>query len=105
MRGNKRQLIAEFGERCAFCGRTDTRLVIDHDRNSGLIRGLLCVSCNTREGRLDPAFDEYRKAPPAARLGLFKGHGNVRYGTCGSCGDRFVREAYTPRLALCEWCE
>ncbi|WP_436960832.1 endonuclease domain-containing protein [Streptomyces sp. SudanB182_2057] len=37
-------------DRCAVCGRTGHRLVLDHDHATGLVRGWLCVSCNTREG-------------------------------------------------------
>lgn len=32
---------------CAICGATPERLVVDHDHNSGQIRGLLCVRCNS----------------------------------------------------------
>lgn len=39
-------------ERCGMCG-VKTRLVIDHDHGSGLVRGLLCSGCNTCEGRHD----------------------------------------------------
>jgi Recombination endonuclease VII len=46
--------------RCAVCGATG-RLVADHDHNTGLLRGLLCPSCNNREGGLGGAdIDAYR---------------------------------------------
>lgn len=58
--------------RCAVCRETRKRLVVDHDHYTGLVRGLLCRSCNSTEGRdyRAPWFVRYRDDPPAARLGL-----------------------------------
>ncbi|MYS75161.1 hypothetical protein GTY88_32795 [Streptomyces sp. SID5926] len=60
--------------RCAVCGETDRRMVCDHDHATGLVRGWLCVSCNTREGvAVGPAgtlFAAYRERPPTTILGL-----------------------------------
>lgn len=59
--------------RCAVCGQGHTagRLVRDHDHPSGLIRGLLCSSCNTAEGRTDSLlFNNYRRRPPSVILGI-----------------------------------
>lgn len=40
------------GDTCGMCGRDDMGdLRVDHDHDSGLIRGLLCQRCNTVEGR------------------------------------------------------
>lgn len=58
--------------RCAICGKTRD-LVCDHDHTTGLVRGWLCHSCNTREGtNRDPGtiFERYRERHPAAILGL-----------------------------------
>lgn len=58
--------------RCAICGRVDGgELVTDHDHDTGLIRGLLCRSCNTREGlNAAGSFAAYRERHPAAILGV-----------------------------------
>jgi hypothetical protein len=59
--------------RCAICGENRRRLVCDHDHATGLVRGWLCVSCNTREGAAvgpGTVFTAYRERPPTAILGL-----------------------------------
>lgn len=62
-------------DRCAVCEISRVPLVDDHDHITGLVRGRLCHSCNTREGvGDDPVFDLYRRLPPAAILGV-----QVRY--------------------------
>lgn len=57
---------------CAVCGERRSRLLVDHDHETGLVRGLLCNGCNASEGRdyRAPWFERYRENPPAARLGL-----------------------------------
>lgn len=56
-------------ERCAICGHRGAA-VEDHCHRTGLFRGFLCRSCNTREG-LSPAtvFEAYRRRPPAVIVG------------------------------------
>ncbi|MEU9998042.1 endonuclease domain-containing protein [Streptomyces sp. NPDC050848] len=59
--------------RCALCGVATPDLAEDHDHVSGLVRGYLCRSCNTREGlngAPDTPFGRYRAKHPTAILGL-----------------------------------
>lgn len=59
--------------RCAICGKAPTPrgLVRDHDHETGSIRGLLCHSCNTTEGRsTSELFANYRLRPPSAILAV-----------------------------------
>jgi hypothetical protein len=57
--------------KCALCPAT-TRLSVDHDHDTGFARGLLCQSCNCREGRGRGYADivAYRADPPAGPLFL-----------------------------------
>ena len=43
-------LLAKQQSRCACCGRKRVKLFIDHCHTSGVVRGLLCLNCNTMIG-------------------------------------------------------
>lgn len=73
--------------RCAVCAYALGELVTDHDHRTGLVRGLLCRSCNTREGMgANGPIARYRERPPAAILGL-----TIRY------FDPYLRDYAQPR--------
>jgi hypothetical protein len=59
-------------ERCAICGRPDR--VLDHDHETGLIRGWLCRKCNQHEGNAGDdqrdIYVAYRTCNPATILGI-----------------------------------
>lgn len=45
------------GEACGLCGRSSKRMVVDHDHNTGKVRGILCVRCNVCLGGLGDNLD------------------------------------------------
>lgn len=46
-------MFAEQGGVCKLCGTTAARLVVDHNHNTGAVRGLLCDNCNHFVGMLE----------------------------------------------------
>lgn len=47
------QLFEEQGGKCAICKQEcHRRLAVDHNHETGKIRGLLCMNCNTGIGKL-----------------------------------------------------
>lgn len=69
-------------DRCAVCGGWNKLdgLVLDHCHQSGMSRGILCLSCNSMEAHgyhptfsapwLNAAFAAYRRHPPTQMLNL-----------------------------------
>lgn len=58
------RLLSDQGGGCALCGgrNADRRLAIDHDHETGRIRGLLCSRCNTALGLLRDSVDLLTRA-------------------------------------------
>ncbi len=55
------EILAEQGGKCAVCGRTEpcgkASWHVDHDHETGRVRGLLCHFCNTAIGALGDSVD------------------------------------------------
>lgn len=49
---------------CAICGtpKTSRRLAVDHDHESGVVRGLLCLECNRGIGAFKESPSLFQKA-------------------------------------------
>lgn len=80
------QMVSSQNGVCAICGRMQTqkaykRLDVDHCHKTGIVRGLLCNSCNVSIGRMndDPALlrkaAEYLESYATARLSGSAGSG------------------------------
>jgi hypothetical protein len=48
--------VREQGGTCAICGRPDPEHV-DHDHDTGAVRGILCVNCNGGLGQFRDSID------------------------------------------------
>lgn len=48
----KAEIIAAQDGRCAICG-DEKKLVIDHNHETGQVRGMLCLRCNFRLGLVE----------------------------------------------------
>lgn len=55
---------ARQGGLCAICGRPDSerRLCVDHDHETGRVRGLLCKHCNMAIGQMGDSSESLRRA-------------------------------------------
>lgn len=51
-----------FGERCNICKKTSSKLKVDHNHNTGLVRGVLCFKCNIGLGSFRDNIMSLKKA-------------------------------------------
>ena len=54
--GQYREMYLTQGGLCALCGKPETNgnlLVVDHDHDTGKVRGLLCSGCNLEIGKME----------------------------------------------------
>jgi len=59
------RMLGEQGGGCGICGEPPPEtgsLHVDHDHESGNVRGLLCVKCNNAIGALQESFDIFQRA-------------------------------------------
>lgn len=78
-------LIADQANGCAICGRqcvSGRALALDHDHETGQLRGLLCANCNRAIGQLQDSVEILRSA--LAYLEKWKGHASRDEGVHGT---------------------
>ena len=58
------RMLVEQGGGCKICGNTNSgkRLAVDHDHQTGQVRGLLCSACNVGLGMFKDSTDLLRRA-------------------------------------------
>jgi hypothetical protein len=58
-------LLEKQGGGCAICGKTEFNgrgAYVDHDHETGMVRGILCVNCNTGMGMFKDSIENMRNA-------------------------------------------
>ena len=60
LRTHEKNILKEEKGSCEICGKADN-LVVDHDHLSGLVRGVVCSSCNLRLGWIDSMKEPWLK--------------------------------------------
>lgn len=74
-------LMAKQGSCCALCGKASKKLDVDHDHDTGKVRGLLCRACNVALGNLGDSVAGLTRA-----LDYLKGTGPRLYEPFTFCG-------------------
>ena len=76
------RMLEEQGGRCAICGtthpggRTNKYFFVDHCHDTGNVRGLLCMACNTMLGHADDNIETLNNAIEYLNAARDKGHAN-----------------------------
>lgn len=99
------RLLEEFGGKCGICRRTAQRLVVDHDHETGAVRGILCVKCNVSLGSFGDSIRGLKRA--ITYLQEAKKHGDRREDDC-SCNRGGSVERHRQRtlgFTLADWTE
>lgn len=66
-----RMIIEQEGV-CKICQKMPRKFFVDHDHTTGLVRGLLCVSCNSALGLFHDSEDRLQAAISYLRLATLK---------------------------------
>ena len=59
--------------KCSICGVEGKKIVVDHDHETGKVRGPLCFNCNTGIGMFEEDIDRINKA-----IKYLETHGNTK---------------------------
>lgn len=97
-----RALRAWHKRRCGMCGEVPRLLVVDHDHNTALVRGLLCDDCNKREGTArakDDVFARWRAVPSAAILGVVAVYASQQTGVADPMPFKVTGPPFLPEWA------
>ena len=60
--GEKEAMVKRQAGRCAICGRKAKTLCVDHDHDTGFVRGLLCFRCNQALGFFGDSIQSLQRA-------------------------------------------
>lgn len=55
-------MVSYAGNCCEICGKADEALCVDHDHETGKVRGVLCRACNRSIGQLGDTAESLQKA-------------------------------------------
>ena len=95
------ELVEQQGGGCAICGRENPEHV-DHDHETGEVRGVLCFSCNGGLGQFRDSIDAaanavaYLDARRSGRCASSTTLAVERAGDCGECPYRLARVIESP---------
>lgn len=60
--GEKEAMVKRQGGRCSICRRKAKTLCVDHDHDTGFVRGLLCFRCNQALGFFSDSIQSLERA-------------------------------------------